>query len=82
MTYVFHPTHSDCVPANYEESLRAQEKGVETEVIDTQVHPALPWERAFPVATRVVWRERGKRRRRRRRGKEEEEGGEEEGEEE
>ena len=54
INFVRCPTHSDSIPSNDDDGLRAQQEGVETEVVDTQVHPALSWERPLPVATRIV----------------------------
>lgn len=32
----------------------AQKEGIETEVIDAQVKPSLPWDSALPAATGII----------------------------
>ena len=48
-------THSDTAPSDDECCFRSHEEGVETKVVDGEVHPPLPGKRTLPVPTGIVW---------------------------
>ena len=45
----------DICPANNKLCFLPHQEGIEAQVVDTAVHPALPWHSVLPVTAGVIW---------------------------